>query len=329
MIAASLGYLIGISGLVFCCIRTGTHTGLHTYHKIEYERPSEKFIFTNGWVIKYNNTNKVTGNKNGMVVLRMEWEISLLGLLVGLLVGMTGVGGAALLTPLLVLIGVNPSIAVGTDLFYNSVTKLFGTVQHWRQRTINKPLVRYLAYGSIPGAILSVVLLKVFESFFDGSESLMKHTLGIVLIIASLATLVKPLLKNKDKGPAKEYADENGTVSAQKKKLTIMVGFILGFIVGMTSIGSGSLFALAMLYLFRLKASEIVGTDIAHAFLLVTVAGILHASFGNVDFVLAGQLLIGSVPGVLLGSFASSKLPPAPLRTAMAGIILISGLKLI
>jgi uncharacterized protein len=259
----------------------------------------------------------------------MEWEISLLGLLVGVLVGMTGVGGAALLTPLLVLIGVNPSIAVGTDLFYNSITKLFGTVQHWRQRTVNKALVRYLAYGSIPGAITAVLVLKGFESFFHGSETFTKHALGVVLIIASLATLAKPFLKSKDKGEPQGFADENGKVSADKKKISIIVGFVLGFIVGLTSIGSGSLFALAMLYLFRLKASEIVGTDIAHAFLLVSVAGLLHAGFGNVDFVLAGQLLIGSIPGVLLGSVMSSKLPPAPLRTAMAGIILLSGLKLI
>lgn len=256
----------------------------------------------------------------------MEWEISLLGLLVGLLVGLTGVGGAALLTPLLVMIGIHPSIAVGTDLFYNSVTKLFGTVQHWRQRTINKSLVKYLAYGSIPGAIVAVVMLRIFENFFHNSESLMKHALGVVLIIASLATLLKPFLKRKEGAP--ELTKESG-VAPDKRKMTILVGFILGFIVGLTSIGSGSLFALAMLYLFRLKASEIVGTDIAHAFLLVTVAGLLHASFGNVDFVLAGQLLIGSVPGVLLGSVLSAKLPPAPLRTAMAGIILISGLKLI
>jgi uncharacterized protein len=256
----------------------------------------------------------------------MDWTISLLGLLVGLLVGLTGVGGAALLTPLLVMIGIHPSIAVGTDLFYNSVTKLFGTIQHWRQRTVNLSLVRYLAYGSIPGAVCAVVMLKVFESFFHNSESLMKHILGVVLIIASLATLLKPLFKVKQ--PPQEEADQKNMVSAKKKQV-IVVGAVLGFIVGMTSIGSGSLFALAMLYLFRMKASEIVGTDIAHAFLLVTAAGLLHASFGNVDFTLAGQLLIGSVPGVLLGSVLSAKLPPAPLRTAMAGIILISGLKMI
>lgn len=259
----------------------------------------------------------------------MGWETSLLGLLVGLLVGLTGVGGAALLTPLLVLVGINPSIAVGTDLFYNSITKLFGTVQHLRQKTVNKALVRYLAYGSIPGAIVSVVLLKIFESFFHNSESLMKHALGIVLIIASLATLAKPFLKSRESSDSAGYTDENGQVAPEKKRLTIIVGFVLGFIVGLTSIGSGSLFALAMLYLFRLKAKEIVGTDIAHAFLLVTVAGLLHASFGNVDFALAGRLLIGSVPGVLLGSVLSAKLPPTPLRAAMAGIILISGLKLI
>lgn len=257
----------------------------------------------------------------------MDWTIACLGLLVGLLVGLTGVGGAALLTPLLVMIGIHPSIAVGTDLFYNSITKLFGTFQHWRQRTVNLTLVRYLAIGSIPGAVCSIILLKVFDSFFQDSETFLKHTLGIVLIIASLATLLKPLFKFRQ--PPADEAGDGLTIYQAKRKQVVGIGFVLGFIVGMTSIGSGSLFALAMLYLFRMKASEIVGTDIAHAFLLVTVAGLLHASFGNVDFVLAGNLLVGSIPGVLVGSRLSARIPAVPLRTAMAGIILLSGLKMI
>lgn len=257
----------------------------------------------------------------------MDWGITLLGLLVGLLVGLTGVGGAALLTPLLVLVGVHPAIAVGTDLFYNSVTKLFGTIQHWRQRTINPTLVRYLAYGSLPGAVAAIVLLKGFESFFHQSEGVMKQLLGYVLIFAAVATLVKPFLKFGKRG-----AEDVGTVqSADRKKRnwTIVIGFVLGFIVGLTSVGSGSLFAIAMFYLYRLRSSEVVGTDIAHAFLLVTVAGLMHAGMGNVDFKLAGHLLLGSVPGVLLGSRLSALIPPTPLRTVMAGLILVSGLKLL
>jgi uncharacterized membrane protein YfcA len=115
----------------------------------------------------------------------------------------------------------------------------------------------------------------------------------------------------------------------EKRGLTIVIGVILGFIVGLTSIGSGSLFALAMIYLYRLRPSELVGTDIAHAFLLVTAAGIMHAGIGNVDYLLMFNLLMGSIPGVLLGSTLSSKLPAKPLRTIMAVMILISGLKLI
>ncbi len=111
--------------------------------------------------------------------------------------------------------------------------------------------------------------------------------------------------------------------------MTILIGILLGFIVGLTSIGSGSLFALAMMFFYRLKAAELVGTDIVHAFLLVSAAGIMHAGFGNIDYMLAFNLLIGSVPGVLLGSSLSAKVPAKPLRTVMATIILISGIKLI
>lgn len=261
----------------------------------------------------------------------MDWHISLLGLLVGLLVGMTGVGGAALLTPILVLAGINPTVAVGTDLFYNSITKLFGTWQHMRQKTVRLRLVRNLALGSIPGAVLAVLALRSFDVFFHNQEAVVKKTLGVVLVIAAAATVVRQLLALRLRSSADQEAaaaESAHDEEKEKKGLTIAVGFALGCIVGLTSIGSGSLFALFMLYMFRLKASEVVGTDIAHAFLLVTVSGILHAGFGHVDFSLAGLLLLGSVPGVVAGSRLSAKVPAAPLRTVMATLIFISGIKL-
>ena len=254
----------------------------------------------------------------------MSAGIIVMGLFIGFMVGLTGVGGAALLTPILILLGISPSIAVGTDLIYNSITKLVGSIQHWRQKTINLKLVKYLAIGSIPSAIIAVGLLHLFNSFFHNQEQIIKHALGYVLILVALATLIKTFMKNK-----KEWNWLQLKPLDEKKALTITIGAILGFIVGLTSIGSGSMFALAMMYLYRLRPSELVGTDIAHAFFLVTAAGILHAGMGNVDYMLMVNLLMGSIPGDMIGSNLSSKFPAKPLRAILAIMILLSGIKLI
>ncbi|TBL72500.1 sulfite exporter TauE/SafE family protein [Paenibacillus thalictri] len=247
-----------------------------------------------------------------------------MGLFVGFMVGLTGVGGASLLTPILVLAGINPSIAVGTDLLYNSVTKFFGTIQHWRQKTIDFKLTKYLAMGSLPGVVVSIALLHTFNSYYHNQETLIKHALGYVLILVAIATIVKVFFDHKLSGNRWQAKPLE-----QKKGLTIAIGAVLGFIVGLTSIGSGSLFAIALMYLFQMSASKLVGTDIAHAFLLATVAGLLHAGLGNVDYMLALNLLLGSIPGVLLGSMLSSKAPTKLLRSVIASLILISGFKLI
>ncbi|MHC0038569.1 sulfite exporter TauE/SafE family protein [Pseudoneobacillus sp. C159] len=254
----------------------------------------------------------------------MSIGMMVMGLFIGFLVGLTGVGGAALLTPVLVLLGINPALAVGTDLAYNSITKFFGSVQHWRQKTINFKLMKYLALGSIPSAIVAVTLLHLFEAFFDNQEQIIKHALGYVLILVAITTLFKTFMKEKF-----EWNSLQLKSLEEKRGLTIGIGVFLGFIVGLTSIGSGSLFAVAMLYLYRLRPSELVGTDLAHAFLLVTVAGLMHAGIGNVDYMLMLNLLIGSIPGVLMGSTLSSKFPAKPLRAIVAVMILISGFKLI
>lgn len=256
--------------------------------------------------------------------MELDWGITLLGLLVGFLVGLTGVGGASLLTPLLIVIGINPTMAVGTDLFYNSITKLFGTIRHMRQKTVDLRLVLYLAAGSIPGAVVSIVLLHRFGTFYHNQEHIVRAALGVMLIVVAVMTIVKQLFEGKwkeNKWQAKPLE--------RKKALTVAIGAALGFVVGLTSIGSGSLFAIALMYLFRISAARLVGTDIAHALLLVTAAGLLHAGYGNVDYGLALQLLLGSVPGVWVGSSLTGKVPPKPLRAVMASLILISGIKLI
>lgn len=254
----------------------------------------------------------------------MTFSIILMGVIVGLLVGMTGVGGASLLTPLLILMGIHPSIAVGTDLLYNSITKLFGTIQHWRQKTIDFKLVKMLALGSLPGVVVAVLFLKLFESFFDNQEVIIKHALGYVLILVAFATMFKVFFGHK----LKENRWQLKSLE-EKRWLTITIGAVLGFIVGLTSIGSGSLYAIAMLYFFRMIPAQLVGTDIAHAFLLASTAGILHASMGNVNYTLVLNLLIGSIPGVLMGSMLATKAPTTVLRTIIATLVLISGIKLI
>lgn len=251
-------------------------------------------------------------------------SIVCMGLLVGFLVGLTGVGAASLLTPLLVMIGINPSIAVGTDLVYNSATKFFGAIQHWRQKTIDWLTVRYLAYGSLPAVVLAVVVLSYVKTSNYNIEAVMKHSLGYVLILAAIATLFKTLFDHKIKPNRWQTAPIE-----EKRGLLIAIGAVLGFIVGITSIGSGSMYAIALMYLFNMSAARLVGTDIAHAFFLATLGGVLHAGLGNVNFGLAINLLMGSVPGVLLGSILTAKAPTKLTRTIISVLIMISGFKII
>lgn len=254
----------------------------------------------------------------------MDIGITIMGVFVGFLVGLTGVGGASLLMPLLMIIGINPIVAVGTDLFYNAVTKLFGTIQHWRQKTINGRLVLYFSLGSIPGAVIAIVFLKVFDSYFHNIDIIIKHSIGYVLIFVATAMFVQTFFSH-------HFETKPGQADAivGKKGLTILIGIVLGFIVGLTSIGSGSLFAIALLYIYRIRTSSVVGTDIAHAFCLVTAAGILHAGLGNVDYLLAINLLIGSIPGVIFGSKLSTKVSSKPLRLILTVILFISGIRII
>jgi uncharacterized membrane protein YfcA len=254
----------------------------------------------------------------------MSLEIIIMGLLVGFLIGLTGVGGAALLTPILIIAGINPSIAVGTDLVYNSITKFFGTMQHWRQKTINFKLVKYLAIGSIPSAAAAIGLLNYFNHSYLNQDQIIKNALGYVLILVAISIIIRVFFDKKLRPNRLQLMPIE-----QKKTLTIIIGVLLGFIVGLTSIGSGSLFAVAMLYLYQLKGSELVGTDIAHAFLLVTVAGSLYLGVGNIDYPILMNLLTGSIPGVMIGSTLSAKVPTKPLRTVVALVIFISGIKLL
>lgn len=255
----------------------------------------------------------------------MDISLTFIGVFVGLLVGLTGVGGAAILTPILIMIGVPPTVSVGTDLFYNAVTKVFGVIQHWRQKTTQFKIALYFALGSVPSSILAVNLLQWIENSYGGADMVIKKALGVVLILIPIATIVKNVMDSKN--PHANRWQQLDTRS--KRTVTIGIGAVLGFIVGLTSIGSGSLFALALMYFYDLSGKEIVGTDITHALFLAAAAGITHASFGHVNYSLVLQLLSGSIPGVILGSILSTKIPTLFLRYTILTIVLISGIKLI
>lgn len=259
------------------------------------------------------------------VVDDMSAGMAGLGFAAGLLVGLTGVGAASLLTPLLLIMGIHPTVAVGSDLVYNSVTKLFGVVQHARQKTIDWHIARMLACGSVPGAFLAFLFLHEFTLWHIDPEKALKAILGYVLVLTALATLGRLIFERGWKARRREADKKPGLRSA----LTVLAGLVFGFMVGLTSIGSGAMFAVALLFLYRLKPARLVGTDIAHAFLLTTFSGLLSIGVGHVNYLLVGNLLIGSVPGVLVGGTLSAKVPGKPLRVVVSALVLISGLRLI
>ncbi len=252
----------------------------------------------------------------------MSIEFVFIGLLVGWLVGMTGVGGAALLTPLLIFMGIPPTMAIGTDFAYNSITKMVGTIQHMRQKTVHFQLVKHLAIGSVPSAVAANILFYLFLSDYYNEEFVMV-LLGCILMIVSLITFIQMTFGRHSVNVWK------GKPLEEKRHLTIMGGIVIGAIVGITSVGSGSLFALFMLYVYNMKSSELVGTDIAHAFLLTSISGLLMAGFGHIDYALVGNLLCGSIPGAIIGSKLTTKVPSNYIRVFIVLIIFISGMKLV
>lgn len=240
----------------------------------------------------------------------------------GLAVGITGVGGGSLMTPLLILFGFPYHVAIGTDLLYASVTKAGGVIAHQRKGQIDWPIVMLLGAGSIPAAVLTALLLKtVFEGAND-YEHLLTSSLGIMLILTSAVLLFKSKLQGaKDK--------QTTNFERYRKPATILMGVILGVFVTLSSVGAGAIGTAILLILYPyLQARQIVGTDIAHAVPLTLVAGLGHLIFlGNVDFVLLGCLLIGSLPAVNLGTKLGAKIPNHLLQPVLAFILMGLGIK--
>ena len=245
------------------------------------------------------------------------------GFVVGLLVGLTGVGGGSLMTPILMLFfNVKAIVAVGTDLLYASITKSVGIFAHGKLGNIDWKIVRLLCYGSIPAAIITTVYLRYADVASDATVANIKFWLGVALLLTSLSVLFRnQLAQSSKKG--------HWINPAYTPALTIILGLILGFLVTLTSVGAGALGVTALLILYpKEKITTIVGSDVAHAVPLTLVAGLGHVTLGTVDYQLLGTLLIGSIPGIWIGSHLSSKVAEHWVRTVLALILVYVGQKL-
>src|SRR3954452_19033340 len=253
--------------------------------------------------------------------------IIIFGFGVGVLVGTTGIGGGSLMTPILILVfGFKPTTAIGTDLAYGAVTKTVGGWRHWRQQTVDFGLSTWMAFGSVPAAIGGVAVLKVLEDQFgkDSFDNTLLIAVAAALLLTGLVILGRLLLPSGGKG-------ERHTTPLERrhKVAAVMLGASVGFVLGITSAGSGSLIAVGLIMLFRLTPQRVVGTDVFHAAILLWAAALAPIVAGNVDFVLAGNILIGSIPGVWVGSGLTMRLPVGVMRATLAVVLIGAGLALI
>jgi len=252
----------------------------------------------------------------------MNWQFVIAGLLVGVLVGMTGMGGGSLMTPMLILIfGFDPKTAVGTDLVHGAVFKSFGAMRHRRLGTVNLPLAAWMLLGSGPCSLIGVELA---NSFSDDAAATMTRVIGAALILGGIGFLARTFVD-----PHRDVSDGPFRLSRRDKIVAVVIGASCGFVVGLTSVGSGTFFGLFMLFLFPLSATQMVGTDVTHAAALLWIAGAGYLLHGNVDMHAIAWLLVGSIPGVLLGSNLSIKVPDRMLRTTFAIVLMLSGVKLV
>jgi uncharacterized protein len=249
---------------------------------------------------------------------------ALSGLGVGFIVGLTGVGGGSLMTPLLVLMmGIHPAVAVGTDLLYAGLTKAVGAAVHSRHNSVNWRIAGLLALGSLPATLVTVQALRTLAIDSDRFEKVITTTLGFALILTAIALLFLDRLRARAHTAA---ADPNGWRMRWNAPLTVAVGAVLGVMVTVSSVGAGALGVAALLLLYpRLPTVQIVGTDIAHAVPLTLVAGLGHAAMGTVNWTLLGSLLIGSIPGIWIGSHLASRAPERALRSVLATLLIIIG----
>jgi uncharacterized protein len=256
----------------------------------------------------------------------MDWPlIVLFGFCVGVLVGTTGVGGGSLMTPaLILLIGTAPVTAIGTDLAYAAVTKTVGGWRHWRKGTVDLTIALWLAVGSVPGALGGVVVLRLLEhalghKAFD--DTLLVLVSGALLVTGAAVIARALFLRIRQER-------EHVAFEPRHKVAAVLIGVSVGFVLGLTSAGSGALIAVGLIMVYRLTPRRVVGTDVFHAAILLWVAALAHLLSGNVDLGLALNILVGSVPGVWVGTNLAVRLPENALRPALGIVLLAAGLAL-
>ena len=247
------------------------------------------------------------------------------GLVVGVLVGFTGVGGGSLMTPLLVLaFGIHPAVAVGTDLLYSAVTKSAGTVVHGFRGTVDWGIVLRLAAGSVPATALTLVALSRSPQIKDSGHGLITVALGLALILTSVAILFRQTI-------AAFFAKHMGELPRRQTTiLTVILGALLGVLVSISSVGAGAIGVTVLLVLYpKLSSGRLVGSDIAHAVPLSLIAGLGQWAMGSVNWPLLASLLVGSIPGIIFGSLLSTRAPDRVLRPVLASALLLVGAKLL
>lgn len=257
----------------------------------------------------------------------MDPAIVAFGLGVGVLVGMTGIGGGSLMTPLLILVfGIKPITAVGTDLAYGAVTKTVGGWRHFRQGTVDMSLSLWMAVGSVPAAIGGVYVLELIErAYGDDFDSILIVALAVTLLFTGAVTMGRALFLKALHDKERDTVE----MTTRNKVYAVVLGLMVGFVLGVTSAGSGALIAVGLILLFRLVPSRVVGTDIFHAAILLWAAAAAHIVAGNVDFALAGNILIGSIPGVWIGSNLTLRVGNSVLRRTLGLVLIGAGLALL
>lgn len=258
-------------------------------------------------------------------MLHLNYLYSLSGLGVGFLVGLTGVGGGSLMTPLLVLLfGIHPTTAVGTDLLYASVTKAGGTLVHGLRGTVDWRITSRLAAGSVPTTALTLLWLHHYGAHGSAASGLIQFVLGCALVLTSVALIFRPRIMAFAARHALEPSEGRAVV------LTVLTGGLLGVLVSLTSVGAGAIGVTVLLLLYpKLPTAKIVGSDVAHAVPLTLIAGIGHWFLGSIDWSLLVSLLIGSLPGIMIGSYFSSRAPDRILRPLLAATLALVGCRLV
>ena len=257
-----------------------------------------------------------------MVLPDLNLLYSASGFFVGVLVGLTGVGGGALMTPLLVLLfGIHPTTAVGTDLLFASITKTGGTLIHGFSNTVDWKITCRLASGSVPATAITIAALAYLHRTADGGTSeVITTVLGFALILTAIALVFRKWILDFFASHVGELADDRARV------LTVVLGVLLGVLVSLTSVGAGAIGVTVLLLLYpTLRTTRIVGSDVAHAVPLTLIAGAGHWWIGDVDFSLLASLLVGSIPGIMIGSHFASRVPDGVLRPLLAGTLALVG----